>query len=373
MLSKTLKKIVLFAATLALTSSVVLATSLPQADAQTRGWADGETTSRPSTSDLIPSLNGDEAYTERYSFAVDLDDDGGHIGVDFTISNLGWGKGHGASEVRVRLPEHKNYSKKKKVKKKDWSYSESDFDVDIGNTRVKAKGDDSFEVTHEGGDVSFRLVFENTTSMWKPGTGRIAVDEGFYKFNLLAPRANVTGEVTIGGETHEVKATRRGYADHVATNVAPFNFAKRFSRFRNYNDDVFVMWREIELHPDHGGDSYTWVVVGYKDKIVFSDPKAKIRFANMRSDPKAGYEFPMAIQIDGKNGDDSIKLVLRGTKFKRKDLLKHYGSAARMVASAVSNPFRYTVNCKYTLQMKIGGAKANVKGRSHFVLDYVNK
>ncbi|QDG52845.1 carotenoid 1,2-hydratase [Persicimonas caeni] len=371
-MTKPLKHIVLFVASLALGATVVLATGISTASAQTQGWSKGKSSSTPSVSDMIPKMSSDEAYTERYTFAVDLDG-GGHIGVDWTVSNLGWGDGQGGAAVRVRLPGHDKYKFKEKADDDEWSYSSKKFDIDIADTRVRARGKNTFVVTHKGDDVSFKLLFKNTTPMWKPGSGEIKVKDGYYKFNMLAPRANVTGEVTIGGKTIKVKGTKKGYADHVATNIAPFDFAKRFSRFRTYNNDVFVMWREIKLHSDYGSRSYTWAVVGYKDKIVFSDPDATIRFARMRKDPKGGYKFPMAIQIDGKDGKDSIKLVMRGKSFKRIDLLENYGAAAKMVASTVSNPYRYDVKCKYTLQMTIQGAKAQVSGNSHFVMDYINE
>ena len=344
----------------------------PSAQAQTQGWAQGKGGATPVLADLVPTMSSDLAYTERYGFAVDLDG-GGHIGVDWTISNLGWGDGKGGVEVRVNLPGQKKYSFSDDVKAKKWSYSKSSFDIDILKTRVQAQGKNKFLLTHQGKDVSFKLTFTNTVPMWKPGTGEIKVKDGYYKFNLIAPRANVAGEVTIGGKTFKVKGTKNGYADHVATNIAPFDFAKRFSRFRNYNDDVFVMWREIQLHPDYGGESFTWLVVGYKDQVVLSDPNAKIKFANLRNDAKAGYKFPMAIQIDGTNGKDSVKLVMKGKSFKRTDLLASYGAAAKLVASAVSNPFRYSVDADYTLQMTIQGAQAQISGDSHYVVDYTNK
>jgi hypothetical protein len=369
MMNKSLFQFAVFTTSLLTCAALV---GVQPAHAQTRGWSQGSATSTPTVSDMIPTMSGDEAYTERYGFAVDLDG-GGHIGVDWTISNLGWGDGKGAAAVRVYLPNQDRYNFKKDVDEDDWTFSKKKFDIDIANTRVRARGKNSFLVTHNGDGVSFRLTFTNTTPMWKPGTGEIKVEDGYYKFNILAPRANVEGKVTIGGKTIEVKGTRSGYADHVATNIAPFDFAHRFSRLRTYNDDVFVMWREIKLHPDYGGESFTWVVVGYKDQIVFSDDDARIRFARMRNDPKSGYKFPMAIQIDAKNGKDSIKLIMKGSDFKRTDLLASYGAAAEMVASAVSNPYRYDVDCKYALQMIIQGAKAQVSGESHYTLDYINK
>ncbi|MFW5968781.1 MAG: hypothetical protein ACOCV2_14750 [Persicimonas sp.] len=339
------------------------------ANAEVRGWNDGAD-STPTMSDLIPTLAGQEAYSERYSFAIDLDG-GGHIGVDWTISNLGWGDGHGATDVRVNLPDKDKYTASEKVKKKNWSYSKDSFELDIADTRIEAKGDDAFVLTHKGDGVSFELTLTNTVDMWRPGSGKIDTDDGYYKFNLVAPRADVSGTVTIDGESHEVESTRKGYGEHVTTNIAPFDLAKRFSRLRTSKDDVSIMWREIDLEDDHGGDSQTWIAVLYKDKIVFSDPDADIRFGRVRSDSDSGYRFPMDIQIDGRSGDDSVKLIMRGKDYEREDLLESYGAAAKAIASAVSKPYRYDVTCKYQLQMDIGGDRAVVSGDSHFVLDYL--
>ncbi|AWV91228.1 Svf1-like protein [Bradymonas sediminis] len=368
-MKKPIQKFATFAASLLLFAALA---GVSSAHAQTRGWAHGGKKSAPSTSDLVPKMSSNMAYTERYGFAVDLDG-GGHIGVDWTISNLGWGNGKGGADVRVNLPKHKNYRFKKELGEGEWQYSTKQFAMNIADTSVHARGKNSFLVTHKGEDISFSLTFTNTTPMWQPGNGEIRVKDGYYKFNILAPRANVKGHVTIGGKKINVKGTQSGYADHVATDIAPFDFAHRFSRLRTTKDDVSVMWREIKLHPNYGGQTFTWVMVGYKDKIVFSDADAQIRFAKMRKDPKSGYEFPMAIQIDAKSGKDSIKLVMDGSKFKRTDLLASYGTAAKVVASAVSNPYRYDVSCDYTLEMVIGGAKAQVSGKSHYVMDYINK
>ena len=340
------------------------------ASAKTTGWSAGARGSAK-MSDLIPKPTGEEAYSERYSFAFDLDDHGGHIGLDLTITNLGWGDQHAAEEVRVFLKDQKKYRHKKKYGDGDWSYSKKTFGLNIGKTKVSAIGQDGFRVQHSG-KVKFDLVFKNRMPMFKPGGGKITTSDGYYKFNLSAPRADVTGTVTINGQTLKVKGTRAGYADHVATNVAPFDFGKSFSRMRNYNGDVFVMWREIEVAPDHGGERFAWILVGYKDKIVFSDPSAKIRQGKIKVDTKSGYKVPLALQIDAKKGNDSVKLVMRGSRYDRRDLLDSYGDAAKVVASAFTKPVRFDVQCDYQLQMTIGGATATVRGKSHYVIDQLN-
>jgi hypothetical protein len=339
--------------------------ALVSTSASAQGWGNGG--GKPAMRDLVPEMSENEAYSERYGYAVDLDG-GGHIGVDFTISNLGWGSGMGAVEVRVEMPNKPKYKFSKKLDEGEWSYNKDKFLIDIAGTRVEQAGGDSFRLTHKGA-TSFDIVFENKMPMWKPGRGKIKVgSDGYYEFNLISPRADVKGK--LNGV--EVVGTRNGYADHVATNIEPYNFATRFTRMRNYNGDIFVIWREITLTKDAGGRSVTWMMVGYKDDIVFSDSSARMKEGRIKVDPASNYRIPLSIQLDGKSGEDSVKLVMQGKTYKRADLLDSYGDAAKLVASAFAKPVRYTISADYQLQMTIKGVTATVSGKSHYVVDQIN-
>ncbi len=341
-----------------------------EAAAQASGWGSGS--GNPSVSDLVPTMSDDESYTERYSFSVDLDN-GGHVGMDFTISNLGWGDAHGASSVRVRWPGRTKYEFNKKVGEDDWTHSKKDLDIDIAGTKVTTTDGKKIRLQHKSSKVELDITFHNRIPMWQPGSGQITTEDGYHKFNLIAPRADVTGEISFGEKTYEVKGDRSGYGEHVATNIAPYDFADRFSRFRDYDDDIFEMWREIKLAEDYGGKSITWILVGYKDEIIFSDADADMRFARMRKDSKSGYRFPMALQIDAESGSDEIKLVMKGRRFKRKDLLESYGSAVKSIASAVAEPYQFDIKCNYQMQMTVKAATAKVSGKGHYIMDYINE
>ncbi len=345
--------------------TTLLVTVLASASAFGQSWGGGK--GSPVMRDVIPEMSDNEAYSERYGFAVDLDG-GGHVGVDFTISNLGWGNGKGTVEVRVISANKQKYKFTKSFDDDEWSYNKGKFLIQMGTTKVQQEGANSFRLTHKG-EKSFDIVFDNKMPMWRPGRGKIKVgDDGYYEFNLIAPRADVKGNVNGVAVT----GLRNGYADHVATNVEPYNFATRFTRMRNYNGDIFVMWREITLTKDAGGKSLTWVMVGYKDEIVFSDARARLKEGRIKVDPLSNYRIPLSLQIDGKDGADSIKLVMRGKTYKRTDLLDSYGDAAKLVASAFAKPVRYTVDCDYQLQMTISGSTATVSGDTHYVVDQIN-
>lgn len=341
--------------------------------ANVEGWADGKG-GTASPKDFIPVVSDEEAYIARYTISVDLDG-GGWIGTNFTISNLGLGDGNGAAKVRIELPERKDrYTYSKKVDRDEWSSKSSSLDLEIASVRLTAKDTRHFSVRFDDPDseVKMELDFVNSLPMYRPGNGRIDVEDGYFAYAMLAPRASVSGRVFIDGKWREVTSSGDAFADHTATNIAPFNFAKRFSRFRSYEDDLTVSWREVTLDEDYGGKSLTWMMIGYKDNIIFSDADATMRTGRVRTDGQTGYRLPYAVQIDGEDGSDVVKIVLRGKKMRREDLLESYGSAAKMVAGAVSKPYRYSFPCRYTVQMKIQGATATVKGKGTYSFDFVN-
>jgi hypothetical protein len=348
-------------------------------DNKTRGWHQGSSKNGSlEMADLVPQLGDGEAYSERYIFSTDFDD-GGHVGVDFTISNLGWGDGNGASAVRVELPgDAGHYKFSKMVDSDSWSYGKKSFSLDIADTSVRGKGKGTFLLSHDGKldgkKLEVRLELVNRVPMWQPGNGSLRVgEEGYYRYHIIAPRADVTGTIVHGDKTYKIAAKRGGYADHTTTNMAPFDLASRFGRFRATKGDLFVSWREIKLGEKHGGGSMTWVVVAYRDQIVFSDPDAKLSFARVKRDKKTGYTVPFAVKIEGEQGKNSIELFIKAKKFDKTDLLASYGKAAKMVASAVSKPFRYDMSGTFVLKMDIGGTKATVRSGGHYVFDYMKK
>lgn len=362
--------------TTALTALLVLLTASPAlaGDDATRDWAANSkgVGERATANELIPTMGKEEAYLQRYNFAARLDN-GGYLKVDFTISNMGWGDRNAAARVYLRSPDlDRDYSYSNKVDERSWKSAKDHFMLDISKTTVEAKDDRTFVITHRG-EVELELTFESLMPMWKPGRGQLDVKDGYYRFHLISPRAKVTGRAKIKGAWVPLVSTSKGYGDHIDTNVAPYDFAQRFSRSRHFNGDLFIIWREITLSKEYGGESVVWLMIGYKDKIVFSDPRAKLRIGQKRTDAKTGYVLPYAVQVDAAQGADKVKLVMRGKRMKKTDLLKSYGNAVRLVASAVSAPFRYEFPCSYALQMEIQGARAQVRGQSHYTFDYVKK
>ncbi len=338
--------------------------------AEVKTWTQSAKEGSASMKDLVPRLASDEAYSDRYTFDAEFDG-GGRIEIEMTVSNLGWGDHHGGAVVRAVLPNGKKYVYAEKFDEGDWTFAKDKLDLNIGKLRLTGKGKRTFVIKHTG-KTPFELTFKSRLPMWSPGNGAIEVDGKKFALTLIAPRADVQGKFKIGKEWVPVKSTGRASGDHNFTQFAPFDLAQRFSRFQDFNGDVFVAWRDIKLTKENGGKSITWLVVGYKNQIVFQDASARLRTSNNVKDGRSGYTVPKAVQVDGKRGKDNVKLVIRGSTYESIDLLKDYNSAVKMVAQAVSKPYQISFSGSYTLQMTIKGATATIKGKRAHSMDYMN-
>ena len=188
---------------------------------------------------------------------------------------------------------------------------------------------------------------------------------------LIAPRADLTGRVQIDGSWKDVRSTGKTSGDYNYTQFAPFDLAKRFSRFQDFNGDVFVAWRSIQLTKENGGKTLTWLVIGYKNKIIFSDANARIRESAIVKDRASGYPAPKAMQVDAASGDDRVKLVMHGKSFRSVDMLEDYNAAIKLFAKAMTKPVQLSFKGEYQLQMTIKGTTANVAGKEGYSMDYM--
>lgn len=325
----------------------------------------------PTMQDLVPDLASTEAYSERYSFKSGLKG-GGSVKFNFTISNLGWGNGQAAVKVQVKSPNRENYKYKTELSRSEWSYNKDAFGLKMKETTVEAVGENHFKLRHDG-DVKVEMELSSNTKMWSPGELRRG--DQYFRLDFYALKADMEGRVNYDGSWQDIEGDKSGYGEHAATNIAPYNLAKRFSKSRVYDSDnqVYFIWREIKLTEEFGGQSVGFILAGYQQQIVLTDNNPTVKFGKVKTDKETGYRVPRAVQVEGKQGGDSIKLVMRGSDMKRDDLLDRYGAIARMVASSMTDPYNYYFDMEWGLTMDIKGTQATVRGDGGYVIDWVNK
>lgn len=333
------------------------------------GFSDG-TSSKPFTSkDLIPKLEKNQAYSERYTFSALLDD-GGEIYLEMTISNFGWGDYSAATTTRVELAGESPYEHKETMKAEEWSYSPSRFQVTMGTSSAEAAREGVYRLKHRG-DIEYDLEFRNILPAWRPGNGEVRVGDDYFRLGLIAPRASVTGRVKLGERWIDV-SSRQGMADWSVTTIAPFDLASEFGRFRALRGDTYVAWRNIKLAESHGGKDISWVVVGKGSRIIFADADATIQRSKMKRDRKSGYDVPYAVTVHGRSGEDRLTLELTASRYKVLDLLDSYGTLTRFLAARFTKPFQFNSFASWRLELSRNGDPETKTGRGPLGIDILN-
>lgn len=96
----------------------------------------------------------------------------------------------------------------------DFSASTEHCQLEFGRSRAEYKGDKYF-LHLESPQVTGELEFSSLLAGWQPGIGRVAYgDQGLrcLSWQVPVPRANVQGEVNLGGKRYKVEGI--GYHDH---------------------------------------------------------------------------------------------------------------------------------------------------------------
>lgn len=336
------------------------------AQAQSLGW--GASTKAPVNRDFIPKLKSGEAYSERYTFNVPLEG-GGSVYIDFTVSNLGWGDNNAATTARVEIPGLKTYTYTDESDEGDWSFQKSKLGLKMGKSSLE-ETPNGYRLRHTG-KTEFELELTNTIPSWKPGKGRLSTEDGTFELALMAPRATASGRVKINGAWKNI-TSNAAMGDWSMSTVAPYDLAKRFSRFRAYDDDLMVTWREVRATEALGGRSVVWVLVTKGDQILFQSSRASLRASAEKNHKTSGYNVPTVFQIAAKSGDKTLNLTVRGRNMSSRDLLAEWGSVAKAVAGTLTSPYQFNFEASFELKIVEDEKVFEFQGKGPLGIDILN-
>lgn len=334
------------------------------ATAQELSWGRGSST--PTPNDFIPHLKSGEAYSERYTFNIPLDG-GGEIYMDFTVSNLGWGDNKGATTARVTIPGQKTYHYRKELDGDEWSFDRKAFRIHMGKSSIETDGK-GYRLRHEG-STRIDLKMASVVPAWRPGKGKIELEGQTFELALMAPKAHVSGRVGMNNTWIPV-SSQIGMGDWTMSTIAPYDLAQRFSRFKAYEDDYMVTWREIKTTKDLGNKSIVWVLVMKGDDVVFESASATLTASAEYTDKKSDYRVPRVFRIDASKGGKKISLTVRGSRPTVRDLLADHGSVARAIAGTMTKPFEFNSDATFTLKLPTGDT---ISGRGPLGVDILNQ
>ena len=207
---------------------------------------------------------------EHWYFDARLDD--GHIVVGFIQTKELIQRKPGV-ELHVYRPDGTRLEVVKHYSDDEATASREQCDVKVGHNWAKAEFPEGSLPVHRlhlsEDDITFDLTFENLVPTWMPGGGRTTYgDRDYFAWCVGAPRARVSGTVTIGEET--IQASGTGYHDH---NWGVGDMKRIIDHWywgRLYTDDLTVIYATVHTTKKYGSHSSMPLMVARGSEIVLS-------------------------------------------------------------------------------------------------------
>jgi hypothetical protein len=240
---------------------------------------------------------------EHWYFDARLDD--GHIVVGF-IQTRELIKRRPGVELHVYRPDGTRLEVVKHYADADASASREQCDVRVGDNWARAElPADGLPVHHlhlsEDG-ITFDLRFDSVVPTWMPGGGRTTYgNRDYFAWCVGAPRARVTGTVTIHGETIEARGT--GYHDH---NWGVGDMKRIIDHWywgRLYTEDLTVIYANVHTTEKYGSHASMPLMVARGPEIVVSTGEVTSVEGPRVFDEVANRDYPATLGLSSEEVD----------------------------------------------------------------------
>jgi len=285
---------------------------------------------------LEPAALDHDAYAETWTFVADLDG-GAYAQVQFSVTNLGPGSGHGICRALVVEPGKKPWTAGERVTRGKWKHARSaDAEMlQVGPCRVRKAGN-GYTIDARLEDRSLQLRFVDAQPAETPASNVLQVAGGQHVTRILAPSAKV--QLRVQGKGIEpLSLGGAGYADQSWSTVEPKELARRWVRFRAVRGEPkqLLLGREALA----GGFEPLWL------RGADGSYETLASFAVERSGGEKTPAFVVRVAGEGR------KLVLRSG-----ELLYRYAPVEELgVLSSVVKPFAGSP-VTYTYRATLEGA-----------------
>ncbi|WP_227978997.1 lipocalin-like domain-containing protein [Nocardia spumae] len=203
-------------------------------------------------------------------------------------------------ELMVYEPDGTRRQISRKYPRDRASFDARTCDVRIGDnhayTEFRPGGLPTHHLRLAEGGLEFDLRFDNELPSWMPGRGETHFGGGdSFGWVVGAPRARVSGTVTIDGARSEV--TGRGYADH---NWGVGDMRKIIERWhwgRLYVEDYSLLFADVLTQRRRGAHEIAPLMLAHHDRIVLSTGEMRLREGPGRFDATAGRMYPEWIEL----------------------------------------------------------------------------
>jgi hypothetical protein len=326
--------------------------------------------------DFRPHLGDEGMYSEVWSHGAWLKD-GGDLGIDFVISNLGIGNHKGAFKIEFRDAKGNKSSCSKDYSEDEWKSESSGFHLKFGSNEVD--GDmNGINLKVRCDESTLDLRFDNQGVPSKPGSGTLRFEnsgeeKGFYSMVFTSPRAIVSGTLTNKGQKTSIDGVGNAY--HTWTNIGPHQQARRWFRFNSIRDEFSIVLAELEAPSAFGSSHEGWALVYGPEGRIVSSARVRYDYDGFIKDQKAeeGYIIPRRVRIMAVDSDNTIQGTLTMTSIKDiQDPLSDLDFFRKAIVSRFTKPRDYYIGCNYTFNIKDSKGSHALQGESFFRYTYVN-
>lgn len=204
------------------------------------------------------------------------------------------------AEITVYYPDgtHRQISQRYPAKATYFSAEKCSVRVGSNHADVDFSGElPCYQVHFEEQDVVLDLKFQNEVPPWLPGKGENHFHKGeVFGWCVGAPRARVSGTVSIDGERSEV--TGIGYADH---NWGVGDMRKVIDKWhwgRLYADEYTLLYAVVATQEAYGSTQIKPVMLARGGKIIASTGEAVFTEGPTQFNTDAGRNYPTWISLD---------------------------------------------------------------------------
>ena len=246
----------------------------------------------------------DKAYYEWWYFDGLLDD--GTVIVAWLGDN--WAYGSETRNVSLEITRPGSSTKKfQKAYKDPGSYSKEKADThfgphffsgDLENYRIHIDATDS-------GGLGIDLQLRRLIGSYRPATGQMASGEGFFAWLVAVPNGEISGSMTVDGQTQEVHGS--GYHDHNWGNISPAALMDSWWWGRAVVGERTVIVSELRAKKSQGGGCIPLYFVATPRGVevdAYDQSEAKVVEAALvtHPDPRHRNRIGSSVTFTAKNG-----------------------------------------------------------------------
>jgi len=313
----------------------------------------------------------DSSYGESWFFAA-YDEQGNSAWALVSISNYHpFKKFAGSVDLAFYEAGGKTHSAHGEYERDRSRAEQNKLDVAIGRNRIYGKYPTYFYKLREG-NVEFDLKFEAKLPCGMTGGSKLYFDERkrFWADAVLAPYADVSGTITIGGKPRRFKG--RGYADHGYATIKVPSFSKRWHIMRAFDGQNTINYLNIETKSKYQPQRVGHILYGRDGRIYCNSPDFTLTPTRTATEPQSGFEYPVEYELRYKGPHVEIEGKVKVTRvLEALDIFRILSAPVRAVAKTFySNAWQLRYAGEVDLEITQGKQtfrfRAPCVGEEHF-------